>query len=217
MATLDFKQTHSWQDAVELGASLVTLAEALPSHEQTGLVMQLHQLMLDLPTQIAADLADGSRTRFVTIYRLASALELIEMIYPALDTADIHKDFERLSSRLDSDSFHEVISVAVSVDESENDGSTGGTEAEPEPTQESAKEVEIEKETSFPVSPTLSQAVTASPSGVPILGAPVSVTAKPDISGLPAGVEVNSYASPAEIPANPVSVTQAVDVQPNNL
>jgi hypothetical protein len=211
MATLDFKQTHSWQDAVELGARLVTLAEELPAHEQTGLVMQLQQLMLDLPAQVAADLIEGTRTRFQSIYRLASAFDLIERIYPALDTAAVHNEFELVVSRLESNGFSEAISApnhsVVDLDDEE--------EAITEPL---SSEPEAERETSFPISPSLSQVISTPPTAVPILGTPVvPPVVVPDISGLPEGIEMSNDDPLSDPLIGTLPVTQAVNVQPNSI
>lgn len=216
MATLDFKQTHSWQDAVELGAALVVIAESLPPHEQTGLVMQLHQLMLDLPSQVAIDLGDSTKTRFVTVYRLASALELIEKIYPALDTAHVRSDFEQLVSRLESDSFSEIVAVESStlvavVNSAESHDKL------PVAVPIVAEEPEYEKETGFPVSPSIPQVVAPSPTGIPLLGVSSSRGMSPDLTDLPEGVAMSEPAQATESQVNVTFPPQAADVQPNSL
>jgi hypothetical protein len=208
MDTLKFKETYSWQGAVDLGTSLVVLAEALPTHEQTGLVMQLHQLMLDLPSQIAADLSENSRSRFGSIYRLASALDLIENIYPALDTADVRSDFIKLVTRLDSDTFSEKIPSAKPEIDSEVSQSVKHIEDNT-----MAEEVLPMASTEAPLNPP--QPI-AAPSSVPILpNVPVASSA-PDITELPVGVAVTSSPeSRLDVMSNNAPA-QSVDVQPNS-
>ena len=107
--TTDYRTTHSWKAAIDLAPHILRLAEALPEHEQSGLVLQLHQIMLDLPTRIAQDLADATKLRFEVVYRLGAALEVIDRVYPALDTAEIRIATNALAERLSGEQFDEVI------------------------------------------------------------------------------------------------------------
>lgn len=109
MSPAEFRKTYSWHAALDLGPELVSLAEDLPLHEQTGLVMQISELMIELPAMVAADLVDGSTLRFGPFYRLTAALELIERVYPALDAGEAKSALEELGARLASASFTELI------------------------------------------------------------------------------------------------------------
>lgn len=109
MSQAEYRNTYSWQAALDLGPELVSLAEDLPLHEQTGLVMQISELMIELPAMVAADLVDGTSLRFAPFYRLIAALELIERVYPALDAGEAKSDLEELGVRLASASFTELV------------------------------------------------------------------------------------------------------------
>ena len=119
MSQAEFRNTFSWQAALALGPKLVSLAEDLPLHEQTGLVMQISELMIELPAMVAQDLVDGTMLRFAPMYRLTAALELIERVYPALDAGDAKLALEALGVRLANSSFTEMIPVpqAAPVDD----------------------------------------------------------------------------------------------------
>jgi len=105
----DLRDTHSWQRAIELGPQLVRLAEELPASEQMGLSWQLRQSMVELPAAIAADLQSKSSTRQAAAFRLIAALDLIEKVYPALDTAGLRADAESLVEWVASSHFADRI------------------------------------------------------------------------------------------------------------
>ena len=85
------------------------LSEELPAHADRGLVMALQSSMLDIPTTIADDLINSTKTRQVAYLRLESALELIERVYPALDTAESKAKLDELIERTESSAFAETI------------------------------------------------------------------------------------------------------------
>ncbi|HEX3081913.1 MAG TPA: hypothetical protein VHQ86_01530, partial [Candidatus Saccharimonadia bacterium] len=75
--------------------------------EQVGLSMQLRQAMADLPVAIAVDVLEkDSYTRKPAILKLAAILDLIEKVYPALDTAPARAAVDKLADRLASDEFN---------------------------------------------------------------------------------------------------------------
>jgi len=86
--------------AIELGPKLMNLAEELPASEEMGLSLQLRQVMVELPTAVAADLVQGTDTRQVVAFRLLTTLELVDRVYPALDTAGLRADADSLVERL---------------------------------------------------------------------------------------------------------------------
>jgi hypothetical protein len=104
----DYRETYSWRAAVELGRSLTKLTEELPAHEDRGLIMALQSSMLDIPTTIADDLINSTKTRQTAYLRLESALELVERVYPALDTAESKSKLDELIERTESPSFTDV-------------------------------------------------------------------------------------------------------------
>jgi len=112
----EFRETQSWQGAINLGPLLVRLAEDLPVAEQMGLSLQLRQAMVDLPAAIATDLLEGgSFTRKPAIMRLVAMLDLIEKIYPALDTADARNATDALAERIAGSKFGEQTAGAAAA------------------------------------------------------------------------------------------------------
>jgi hypothetical protein len=99
-------------------------------------------MMIDLPAAIAADLVDGSRTRIAVVLRLQAALEVIERVYPALDTAEPKTILDELLERTESGSFAEVhvVPVATAVEEEVEVDHEAAPEAEEAPAVEATAE-----------------------------------------------------------------------------
>jgi hypothetical protein len=93
----------------------MVLAEELPAAEELGLNLQLRKLMIELPAAIATDLLQGTKTRFDPALKLTSALELIERVYPALDTATTRAEAEQLVERLLGDTFDDSLTPGSSA------------------------------------------------------------------------------------------------------
>ena len=105
-----------WQEAIELSPHLVNLAEQLPASEEYGLSMQLRKIMVRLPASAAYDLTEsGSFSRKVEITRLAAILDIIDKVYPALDTAGARKSLEKVVDRVGGPDFGEQIPGAAKV------------------------------------------------------------------------------------------------------
>jgi hypothetical protein len=116
MTLIEYRETYSWQQAIELSPRLMALAEELPAAEAMGLSWQLRQTMVELPASIAGDLLRGTEDRINETLKLVTALELIDHVYPALDTADTRKSADELAARLMSENFAEHVGgVATSV------------------------------------------------------------------------------------------------------
>lgn len=108
MAFSEFRDTLSWQTAVDLGPQLTRLAEDLPAGEQMGLALQMRQEMVGLIGGIGLDMLEGQGfTRRRHAVRLLAILDLIDKVYPALDTSDAHTAVQKLLDRLTSDQFTE--------------------------------------------------------------------------------------------------------------
>ena len=109
MTISDYRDTYSWQAAVELGRPLTILTEELPAQEDRGLIMALQSLMIELPAAVASDLVAGTSTRLAVIFRLQAALELIERVYPALDTAASKSGLDAIIERTESADFAAIV------------------------------------------------------------------------------------------------------------
>jgi hypothetical protein len=120
MTVSDFQNTYSWQSAINLGPQLVRLSEELPGSEQLGLCWHLQKIMVELPAAIAADLLPGGdNTRRDAALRLVATLEIIEKVYPALDTMRLRQDVDDLFERLGSEHFSERIGGTAPMPEPE--------------------------------------------------------------------------------------------------
>jgi hypothetical protein len=109
MPAAEFRDTRSWQEAIALGPELMELAEAMPATEELGLSWQLRKSMVRLPAAVALDLDDDKDARKVELYRLMATLELIDKVYPALDTAAAKSAVDRLAERLTGPGFDERV------------------------------------------------------------------------------------------------------------
>jgi hypothetical protein len=89
-----------WQQAIDLGPRIMELADELPMTEQMGLSLQMRQIMVELPTAVAADLVNGTKTRQTAGLRLLATLELVDHVYPALDTGKLRTSVDALVERL---------------------------------------------------------------------------------------------------------------------
>lgn len=116
MPLSDFRDTYAWREAIELSPFLVNLAEQLPASEEHGLSLQLRQIMVRLPGAIAYDLGESSSfSRKLHITRLAAILDIIDKVYPALDTAGARKSLEKLVDRVAGPGFGEQTPGAAKV------------------------------------------------------------------------------------------------------
>lgn len=196
MPLSDFRSTHSWQEAINLGPNLVLLSEQLPVSEQMGLCWQLQQSMVELPQAIAVDLMQPtSMTRLTAAMRLVASLDLIEKIYPALDTADVRESVDTLVSRLHSDNFTETVA---------------GSGPAPMP----APELDSTSVAPPPIPPTPAASVPVVPEGpaplvtsVPVVAAQDPASASPAVSPDPLDVAPHTV---------PVAVEEADEVAQEN-
>lgn len=101
MKLSEYRNSSSWQGAIALGPKLMGLAEELPASEEMGLSLTLRTLMVELPATVAADLLDDhSDMRLMPVLKLLAALELIDQVYPALDTAGVRAEADALAESL---------------------------------------------------------------------------------------------------------------------
>jgi hypothetical protein len=100
MPKSDFRSSSSWQSAIDLGPLLMELAEAMPATEELGLSWQLRQSMVEIPAAIALEQTTDSEPQLMPALKLIAALELIDKVYPALDTAAARAAADALVERL---------------------------------------------------------------------------------------------------------------------
>jgi hypothetical protein len=167
----DYRNTLSWKGAIELGPKLIRVAEELPASEEIGLSLQLRQLMVELPAAIAADMAGATDTRQLTMYKLVAALELVDRVYPALDTGDTKTAVDKLAERLAGPNFAEGATSSAapapaptSEPTPEPEAPAVSVPAEPAPAAEPAAAPTVEA-THIAVQPAVETPVASAPEG----------------------------------------------------
>lgn len=112
-----YKQTHVWKEALRLSRRLYNLSDDLPDDEQSNLGASLRDLASRIPGEIAIDLVKGTQPRMDYLLRVASLLELIDNVYPALDTSSVQKLTDSVLERMQStENFQEATTTTVKVE-----------------------------------------------------------------------------------------------------
>ena len=121
MATFDYKQSYAWSEAMELSQGVLGLVETLP--ETAGnLAYQLTSLAVKVPGCVAKCLIQNEEPKLGVALRLATAVELVDRVYPALDTGSVQTQVAALLDRMQSPSFTELkpaTPAPVATEESE--------------------------------------------------------------------------------------------------
>ena len=100
MAQANYRQSDSWKAALDLAPKLVALAEDLPASEEMGLSYRLKKIMVELPSAAALDQLRGTDSRQRVALQLMAIIDLVDRVYPALDTADTRAGAEKLAAQL---------------------------------------------------------------------------------------------------------------------
>jgi hypothetical protein len=174
MKLSEYRSSSSWKGAIELGPKLISLADDLPGSEGMGLSRQIRELMVEIPASMAMDMMhEHSDSRMVPVIKLLATLEIIDKVYPALDTAGIRADVDALAEKL-------------------SDGETFGHAEEPKPADHPA-----EPKPAPSATPVLASDVSVSPSG------DVGETAQPaEPSPAPVTTSVPVVAEPSAAPSS---------------
>lgn len=99
----------AWKEAIDLSKRVHGLIESLPSDEQSGLAASLNTVSVAIPTQIALDIMHQRPADLTGVVGLQTQIELINQIYPALDTAEVEHAAANLLTRLQQpDRFNET-------------------------------------------------------------------------------------------------------------
>ncbi|HSX41614.1 MAG TPA: hypothetical protein VLF21_03240 [Candidatus Saccharimonadales bacterium] len=83
----EIKRTDSWKNALALAKELVSVGEEFSDSETNVLAHHIRQAIADVPAAVAADLMAQHKLNPEPLVRLAAVLELVNKIYPAIDTA----------------------------------------------------------------------------------------------------------------------------------
>lgn len=95
-----YRQFKAWEEAISLSLLVHSLIEALPSEEQSALATSLNAAAVNIPTIIALNLTQMQVPEIRDVVSLQTQLELIDRIYPALDTAEVAEAARTLLGRL---------------------------------------------------------------------------------------------------------------------
>ena len=222
MTLADYRTADAWQEALALGPALVRITEELPVHEQTGLVMQLHRLMIELPAAVASDLVSGGETRLLAYFKVVAAIELVERIYPALDSGSARQAIEVLATRIQPENFNRpVVITHVSVVDGggeANDRSLVTTDDDTANQSVSADPQENHNDDLADLAPEIAPAPAVNPVHVPLIpyetpsAAPLSAPTMQVIS-VPAGQPLNTpTVAPEQAPTFNTPATDAATV-----
>ncbi|MBW4062240.1 hypothetical protein HJC99_06745 [Candidatus Saccharibacteria bacterium] len=192
----EYRTSFAWQSALEMAPHLVRIAEQLPEGETAGLGAKLRTLAAEVPGSIASDLVTGSRSSLSSVLGAVAALEVIERVYPALDTAAARAAADSLAERVAGPNFDEREASAAPAVPAEL-AEAVQTATESAPSSESPAPVAVADTMAAPSEPQPSPTAPAASFGVPVVAAPAPTLA------------------PA--PSVPVSVpTEAPNVQPDS-
>lgn len=114
--------TYAWQEAMELANELNRLCEEFSDGDRNVLVGHLRQSVVDIPATVAADIMLARPASIEPVIRLATELELVHKIYPAIETGSAPQKTEALLARMRSVNYTERVPEPVSEAEE------GGTE-----------------------------------------------------------------------------------------
>ena len=117
----EVKKAYAWQDAIELSKCLVSMCEEFSDAETNVVVWHLRQAVVDIPAAVAADLKAGRSATMEPLVKLATELELVDRIYPAIDISDAEERLQILMNRMESDTYLERESAPVQDSEEDDD------------------------------------------------------------------------------------------------
>jgi hypothetical protein len=158
--TVNYRDNPHWKAALELGPALARLADDLPAAESNGLSQTLRMLMVELPAAIAADVLSDTHERRTAVLKLVAAIELIDHVYPALDTAATRGAAERLADQLLADN--------ISSDSDATRTQADDTSPAPEPVEPPAPaSVPVLEAPAAPAAPPAQPTVTIQPTAAP--------------------------------------------------
>lgn len=102
----EVKKFYVWQEAIALSKQLVRICEEFSDADRNALVQHLRQAVVEIPATVAADILQGRPATLEPAIRLATELELVHRIYPAIETGSAPEKLEGLLERMQSTSFN---------------------------------------------------------------------------------------------------------------
>lgn len=106
------KNSYAWKEAIELSLDLIRICEEFSDGDHNVLLGHLKNAVVDIPASIASDIKYSRGANLEPVIKLATELELVHRVYPAVDTAGTPEKVQKLLARMESNNFHEQIPVA---------------------------------------------------------------------------------------------------------
>jgi hypothetical protein len=178
MTLSELRTSYAWHESLDLAPHLVRIAEQLPDSEMAGLAASLRELSANVPSAIAAELVAGAPSALVQTLRAVATLEVIERVYPALDTATARAACDALAERVVGPDFAARIAPPVAPVDPDNESMTPETNIPVAPAISVAASPAPVQSTTLAM-PAVTAEQPAAPTTIPVFGAPSSVPPTP--------------------------------------
>lgn len=109
------KNSYAWKEAIELSLDLIRICEEFSDGDHNVLLGHLKNAVVDIPASIAADIKYSRGANLEPVIKLATELELVHRVYPAVDTGGAPEKVQKLLARMESNNFHEQIPQKAEV------------------------------------------------------------------------------------------------------
>ena len=105
----DYRKYLIWEEAIVLATQVHNLIDSLPESERSSLAVSLNEAAVSLATSISISLAMSQPPVVTKAIALLTQLEMVNRIYPALDTAEVDAQAAKLLAKLEhEDQFREL-------------------------------------------------------------------------------------------------------------
>ena len=112
-----YQQAVVWELVLQLAQGLYNVADELPASD-AGLVAALYQSASTVPAEIGAALVERRLPKVEPLMGLAAQLEIVDRVYPAIDTTEAQSGFEEILTYLESpERFSQTKPILVSPSE----------------------------------------------------------------------------------------------------
>lgn len=103
------KNSYAWKESIELSLDLIRICEEFSDGDHNVLLSHLKNAVVDIPASIASDIKYSRGANLEPVIKLATELELVHRVYPAVDTRSAPEKVQKLLERMESNNFHEQI------------------------------------------------------------------------------------------------------------
>lgn len=101
------RKTYAWQEAMKLSQELLRICEEFSDSDRNVLAGHLRQAVVDIPATVASDVVLNQGPTLQPIVRLATNLDLIHKVYPAIETGKAPEQVKALMERMQSVNYRE--------------------------------------------------------------------------------------------------------------